>query len=130
MKKRKGNKKCIWKNYDWQKLGGRVKKEGTYVHLCLIHVDIWQKSNQCCKPITNHLKINFFFKKYKITLKKRLWLKTFQIWRRKQIYRYKKPTLGQRTHTDWKWWNEKVYFMKTEMSSRDSNIHIRQNKLF
>ena len=27
-------------------------------HLWVIHVDIWQKSNQCCKAITNQLNIN------------------------------------------------------------------------
>ena len=26
--------------------------EGTHVHLWLIHVDVWQKSNQCCKQLS------------------------------------------------------------------------------
>ena len=42
----------------WGKVGGgrEFKSEGTYVHLWLIHMDVWQKSNQYCKPIINHLK--------------------------------------------------------------------------
>ena len=28
----------------WE-VGGRFKREGTYVHRWLIHVDVWQKSN-------------------------------------------------------------------------------------
>ena len=37
---------------------GRFKREGTYVYLWLIHVDIWQKSTQYCKAITLQLEIN------------------------------------------------------------------------
>ena len=45
-------------------MGGRFKKEGTYVYLWLIHVNVWQKSNQYCKAIILQLKIyNFFFLK-------------------------------------------------------------------
>ena len=41
--------------------GGRgFKKEGTYVYLCLIHVDVWQKSTQHYKAIILQLKINKF----------------------------------------------------------------------
>ena len=46
-------------------LGGRFKKEGPYIHLWLIHVDVWQKSIQHFKAIILHLKINtllLFFK--------------------------------------------------------------------
>ena len=43
--------------------GGRFKTEGTYVHLWLIHVNVWQKSTRYCKAIILHLKINTFFKK-------------------------------------------------------------------
>ena len=32
--------------------GGRLKSEGTYAYLWLIHVDVWQKSTQYCKAIT------------------------------------------------------------------------------
>ena len=48
----------------WE-VGGRFKKEGTYVYLWLIHVDVWQKRTQYCKAIILLLKINNFFKKEK-----------------------------------------------------------------
>ena len=38
--------------------GGRFEREGTYVHLWLIHADVWQKSNQYCKAIILQLKTN------------------------------------------------------------------------
>ena len=38
--------------------GGRFKREGTYVHLWLIRVGVWQKSSQYCKVIVLQLKIN------------------------------------------------------------------------
>ena len=39
--------------------GGREVQEcGTYVHLWLIHVDVWQKPAQFCKAIIFQLKIN------------------------------------------------------------------------
>ena len=31
----------------WE-MEGRLKREGTYVYLWLIHVDIWQKPKQYC----------------------------------------------------------------------------------
>jgi len=37
-------------------MGGRFKKEGTYVYLWLIHVDVWQKPIQYCKTIIFQLK--------------------------------------------------------------------------
>ena len=37
-------------------VAGKFKREGTYVHLWLIHVDVWQKSNQYCKAIILQLK--------------------------------------------------------------------------
>ena len=43
----------------WE-VGGRFKRERTYVHLCLIHVDVCQKSNQYYKAIFLQLKINKF----------------------------------------------------------------------
>ena len=49
-----------------REVGGRFKKEGTYVHLCLVHVDVWQKPSQWC----NHSPI-----KNKINLKKKLGIK-------------------------------------------------------
>lgn len=43
---------------------GRFKREGTYGHLWLIHVDVQQKSNQHCK--TNHQQLkNKYLKKKK-----------------------------------------------------------------
>ena len=41
-----------------EEVEGRVKREGTYVYLWLIHVDVWQKSTQYCKTIIFQLKIN------------------------------------------------------------------------
>ena len=35
-----------------QEVGGRFKREGTYVYLWLIHVDVWQKSNQYIKQLS------------------------------------------------------------------------------
>ena len=45
-----------------REMGGRCKREGTYVYLWLIHVAVWQKLTQYCKAIkkienyTNHKK--------------------------------------------------------------------------
>ena len=39
--------------------GGRLETEGTYVHLWLIHVDIWQKPVQYRKATILQLKIKF-----------------------------------------------------------------------
>ena len=36
----------------------KFKREGTYVYLWLIHVDVWQKPKQYCKAIILQLKIN------------------------------------------------------------------------
>ena len=36
------------------------KREGTYVYLWLIHVDVWQKPIQYCEAICFQLKINKF----------------------------------------------------------------------
>ena len=44
-------------------MGGRFRREGIYVYLWLIHVDIWQKPTQYCKALIFQLKIS--------TLKKR-----------------------------------------------------------
>ena len=38
-------------------VGRRLKKEGPYVYLWLIHVDAWQKPIQCFKAIILQLKI-------------------------------------------------------------------------
>ena len=39
-------------------VGGSFKREGTYVYLWLIHVDVWQKPTQYCKASILQLKIN------------------------------------------------------------------------
>ena len=41
-------------------VGGRFKKEGTYVYLWLIHGDVWQKPTQYCKAIILQLKTKIF----------------------------------------------------------------------
>ena len=43
----------------WDGVGGEreVEREGTYVYLWLIHVDVWQKPSQHCKAITLQLKL-------------------------------------------------------------------------
>ena len=41
----------------WE-VGGRLKKEGTYVYLWLIHADVWQRPTQYYKAIILQLKIN------------------------------------------------------------------------
>ena len=45
---------------EWKERG-RLKKEGTYVYLWLIHVDVWQKPTQYC----NYPSINKKSKKKK-----------------------------------------------------------------
>ena len=47
----------------WDGVGGTFKREGTYVYLWLINVDIRQKPTHYCKAIILQLKINTFFKK-------------------------------------------------------------------
>ena len=42
----------------WE-VGEMFKREGTYVYLWLIHVDVWQKSTQYCKIILQ-LKIKLY----------------------------------------------------------------------
>ena len=44
------------------KVGGRFKREEAYVYLWQIHVDVWHKPTQYCKPIILQLKINKNFK--------------------------------------------------------------------
>ena len=46
----------------WE-VGGRFKREGTYVYLWLVHGDVWQKPSQYCKAIILQLKINKKIKK-------------------------------------------------------------------
>ena len=44
-------------------VGGRFKREGTYVYLWLIHVGAWQKPTQYCKAIILQLKMDILKKK-------------------------------------------------------------------
>ena len=48
-----------------KELGGRFKREGTYVYLWLIHVDVWQKPTKFCKAVILQLKKNELRKKKK-----------------------------------------------------------------
>ena len=48
---------------------GRFRREGIYVYLWLIHVEVWQKTAKFCKAISLQLKINF--KKWETKKKKR-----------------------------------------------------------
>ena len=47
---------------EWE-VGGRSKREGTYVYLWLIHAEVWQKTTEFCKAIILQLKITIFFLK-------------------------------------------------------------------
>ena len=40
-------------------VGERFKREGPYVYLWLVHIDVWQKPTQYCKAIILQFKINF-----------------------------------------------------------------------
>ena len=64
-----GIQRQLCKNVEaWERVGGGrweggwIEGEGIYVHIWLIHVDVWQKSNQYCKTIISQLKINKFLK--------------------------------------------------------------------
>ena len=50
-------------NLEGWEVGWRFKREGTYVYLWLIYVDVWQKPTQYCKEIIRQLKINKLRKK-------------------------------------------------------------------
>ena len=43
-------------------MGGRFKREATYVYLWLIHADVWQKPTKFCKAIILQLKNKQIFK--------------------------------------------------------------------
>ena len=43
--------------WDGWEVGRRLKREGTYIYLWLIHADIWQKPTQHSKAIVPQLKI-------------------------------------------------------------------------
>ena len=44
--------------WDGVESGREVPEGGTYVHLWLIHADVWQKPTQYCKTIILQLQIN------------------------------------------------------------------------
>ena len=44
--------------WDGVEEGGRFKREGTYVYLWPVHVDVWQSPTQHFKAIILQLKIN------------------------------------------------------------------------
>ena len=58
----------IFKTLGFRGVEGRFKREGAYVYLWLIHVDVWQKPTQYCIVIMLQL--------------------------RKKVYQEKKKTLG------------------------------------
>ena len=51
------------KGWDGVRNGKEIQREGTYVYLWLIHVDVWKKPTQYCKAIILQLKINKLKKK-------------------------------------------------------------------
>ena len=54
--------------------GGRFKREGTYIYLWQIHVDVWQKLTKFCKAIILQLKNKQLFLKKLYGQKKWDWL--------------------------------------------------------
>ena len=46
-------------------MGGRFKREGTYVYVWLIHIEVWQKIAKFCKAIILQWKINKCIKHFK-----------------------------------------------------------------
>ena len=55
----------LWDNLEGWEVGGKLKREGTYVYLWLIHVDVWQKPTQYCKAVIFQLINKNFLKEYK-----------------------------------------------------------------
>ena len=51
-------------------MGGRLRREETYVYLWLIHNVLWQKPTQYCKATILQLKINFKIRKNEAFLQK------------------------------------------------------------
>ena len=45
-------------NLDGVRMRGRLKREGTYVYLWLMHTVVWQKVTQHCKALILQLKLN------------------------------------------------------------------------
>ena len=66
---------------EWVGVGGRFKREGTYVDLWLIHVDVSQTPTQHYKAITLQIKIK---KRKKNPISNVTSLKLFSLWRSHQ----------------------------------------------
>ena len=49
--------------WDGRKVRGRFEREGTYIYLWQVHVDVWQKPTQFCKAIILQLKYKLKKKK-------------------------------------------------------------------
>ena len=48
---------CInLEGWDGEGMGGRLKRDGIYVYLWLIHGEVWQKTTKFCKAIILQLK--------------------------------------------------------------------------
>ena len=45
-----------WRGGMGREMGGRLQREGIYVYLWLIHVEVWQKTTKFCKAIILQLK--------------------------------------------------------------------------
>ena len=50
-----------------REMGGRFKREGIYVYLWLIHVEVWQEKTKFCKAITLQVNDKLKKKDYKDT---------------------------------------------------------------
>ena len=58
--------RCInLEGWDGEGDGREAQKEGIYVYLWLIHVEVWQKTTKFCKAVILPLKNNCFFKRRK-----------------------------------------------------------------
>ena len=91
--------------WDGVGVGGRFKRERTYVYLWLICVDVWQKPTQYCKPITLQLKISKLKKKNWLVVTKAVRSREGKYWEFR-ISRCKLVYIG--------WINNKVLLYSTE----------------
>ena len=76
-----------------REMGGRFKREGTYVYLWLIHVDVWQKTTKFCKAIILQLK-----KEIKKKIGLRIQARKILIWNIKGIPPSLKVMVAPLTH--------------------------------
>ena len=75
-----------------RKMGRRFKKEGIYVYLWLIHVDVWHKPTQFCKAIILQLKNNL--KNKERNLKNFKFKKLYQVKLKEDRIQYEKEDLN------------------------------------